>query len=395
MYTTLLVRYGEISLKGNNRPYFEDKLLENMRYALAGLKTHKMRKTYGRIFIEIEDDLNEVSQRLQNVFGIISMSPTVTTTLDMDAISKTALKVLLDTPGKTFKVRTQRPNKKFPLKSPEINKQLGAYLLTNSQNQSVDVHNPDRVINVEIRNEGAYIYSRTIPGCGGLPVGVTGRGLLLISGGIDSPVAGYMGLKRGLELTGLHFYSFPFTSERSKEKVIDLCQALANYSNSFRLVIAPFTEIQKSIRQHCPEEFYVTIMRRMMFRIAQLVAEKEKALALLTGENLGQVASQTLQSMSVINKVVDIPVLRPLVAWDKSEIVEVARRIGTFDISIRPYDDCCTLFVPKHPATKPPLKLVEKAEKALEIETLLKDCLENLEILTLKARRQFTSCVSF
>lgn len=385
MYTTLLVRYGEISLKGSNRPYFENRLLANMRQALADLPPRRMQKTFGRVFVELQDDLETVSKRLQRVFGIVSMSPVVTAALDMEAIAATALAVLNDTPGKTFKVQTQRSNKNFPLTSPEINRELGAYLLTHRQDQKVDVHHPDRRIQVEIRKEGAYVFSRTIPGPGGLPVGVTDRALLLISGGIDSPVAGYMGLKRGLELTGLHFYSFPFTSERSKEKVIDLCRVLAGFSGTFRLVIAPFTDIQKSIRQNCPQEFYVTIMRRMMFRIAEAVAAQEKALALVTGESLGQVASQTLQSMAVINNVVDLPVLRPLVAWDKNEIIEVSRRMGAYEISIRPYDDCCTLFVPRHPATRPPLGRVEAAEKSLAAEELIAACLENLEIITVEA----------
>ncbi len=384
MYTTLLVRYGEISLKGNNRPYFEDKLLANMRRALAGLPPRQMRKTFGRIFVDLHNDLEAVSQRLRQVFGIVSMSPVVTAPLEMAAIQQAALAVLADSPGATFKVQTQRPNKRFPLTSPLVNQELGAYLLSHSPGRRVDVHHPDCYVHVEIRDEGAYIYTRTIPGPGGLPVGVTGRGLLLISGGIDSPVAGYMGLKRGLELTALHFYSFPFTSERSKEKVIDLCRVLAGYGGSFSLIIAPFTEIQKAIRQHCPEEFYVTIMRRMMFRIAQAAAEQEGALALLTGESLGQVASQTLPSMAVINRVVDLPVLRPLVAWDKSEIIEVSRRIGTYDISIRPYEDCCTLFVPRHPATKPSLVRVEAAEENLPVAALVAECLGNLEILTVE-----------
>ncbi|MEW8958923.1 MAG: tRNA uracil 4-sulfurtransferase ThiI [Moorella sp. (in: firmicutes)] len=384
MYSTLLVRYGEISLKGNNRSYFEDKLLANMRRVLGDLAALRMHKTYGRVFVDLKGiDPEVVAERLKKVFGIVSMSPAVSTPLDLEAIKKAALEVLMDSPGTTFKVQAQRPNKRFPLTSPELNQVLGAYLLTHTPNQRVDVHHPDRVVHVEIRDEGAYVYSRIIPGPGGLPVGVTGRALLLISGGIDSPVAGFLGMKRGLELTGLHFYSFPFTSERSKEKVIDLCRVLAGYGGSIRLVIAPFTEIQKAIRRNCPEEFYVTIMRRMMFRIARAVAEREGALALLTGESLGQVASQTLHSMAVINRVVELPVLRPLVAWDKGEIIDLARRIGTYDISIRPYEDCCTIFVPKHPATKPRLERVEAAESKLAVLELLKDCLENLEILTL------------
>ncbi|MGI9953316.1 tRNA uracil 4-sulfurtransferase ThiI [Moorellaceae bacterium AZ2] len=380
MYSTLLVRYGEISLKGKNRSEFEQRLLANIDTALAGLPPRKIRKTFGRIFIELKEDWEEVRERLQRVFGVVSFSPVVEAPLDIAAIRERALYVLQNTPGHTFKVETKRSNKGFPYKSPEINHLVGGYLLART-GQKVDVHTPDRVVHLEIRDDGAYIYSQIIPGPGGLPVGITGRGVLLLSGGLDSPVAGWLGLKRGLELTGLHFHSFPFTSERSKEKVIELGRVLARYAGGFRLVVAHFTAIQKAIRQSCPEELYVTVMRRMMFRIAEKVAHREGALALLTGESLGQVASQTLESIAVINSVVELPVLRPVISWDKTEIVELARKIGTYEISIQPYEDCCTLFVPRHPATKPRLEKVEKAEENLDVEGLVQKCLENLEII--------------
>lgn len=379
MYTFLLVRYGEISLKGKNRSDFEQRLLVNIEQALADLPPRQIRKTFGRIFIELKDDLAEVKERLQRVFGVVSFSPVAEAPLDLGLIREKALQVLEHTPGQTFKVETKRSYKGFPYKSPEINHLVGGYLLART-GQKVDVHNPDRIIHLEIRDDAAYIYSQIIPGPGGLPVGVTGRGVLLLSGGLDSPVAGWLGLKRGLELTALHFHSFPFTSERSKEKVVELCRVLAGFAGSLRLVVAPFTAIQKAIRQSCPEELYVTIMRRMMFRIAEQVAHREGALALLTGESLGQVASQTLESIAVINKVVQLPVLRPVISWDKTEIVELARKIGTYEISIQPYEDCCTLFVPRHPATRPRLEKVEKAEKNLDVKGLMEECLENLEI---------------
>lgn len=380
MYTAVLVRYGEISLKGKNRGDFEKCLLNNIREALSDLPSWELEHTFGRIFVKFSGDAKEVIDRLKRVFGIVSLSPVIEASLNIEALREKALYLLKNTPGQTFKVETKRSNKRFPHQSPEVNRLVGGYLLA-STGQPVDVHNPDRVIHIEIREEAAYLYSQVIPGPGGLPVGITGRGVLLISGGLDSPVAGWLGLKRGLKISGLHFYSFPFTSERSKEKVIDLCRVLARYGGSLRLLIAPFTAIQKAIRTNCPEELYITIMRRMMFRIAEKVAEREGALALLTGESLGQVASQTLESIAVINKVVDLPVLRPLISWDKTEIMHLARKIGTYDISIQPYEDCCTLFVPRHPATKPRLDKVEKAEEKLNVEGLIKDCLDNLEVM--------------
>ncbi|HHX50194.1 MAG TPA: tRNA 4-thiouridine(8) synthase ThiI [Clostridia bacterium] len=382
MENVLVVRYGEISLKGKNRYFFENLLLRKMKEALEGLAPRRIWKTYGRIYVEVFDDDSAVMERLSRVFGIFSFSPARVVSLNLDSIKEAALLELVSCgEGGTFKVETKRPNKTFPLKSPEISREVGHHLLENSENWTVDVHQPQVRVRLEIRREGAFIYSQDVKGLGGLPVGSTGRALLLISGGIDSPVAGWLAMKRGIQPVGLHFYSFPFTSERSKEKVMDLCRILASYGGPFRLYVNYFTEIQKAIRKNCPEEFYVTVMRRMMFRLAETIARKEKALALITGENLGQVASQTLESMAVINEVVRLPVLRPLVTMDKIEIIEYARKIGTYDTSILPYEDCCTLFVPKHPATRPNLTRVKEAEEKLDIPSLLAESLEKTQVL--------------
>ncbi|GAW93363.1 tRNA uracil 4-sulfurtransferase ThiI [Calderihabitans maritimus] len=387
MKKVLLVRYGEITLKGKNRAWFEDMLLKNVKRALADLPEREIKKGYGRLYVDLKDDLSEVVERLTRVFGIVSVSPAWVVPLDLEEIKKAALAELESWEGRsTFKVETRRPYKQFPFKSPEISRQVGGFLLSQTDGWTVDVNKPEVVISIEVRQEGGYVYSRVINGPGGLPVGVTGKGILLLSGGIDSPVAGWMGMKRGVEIIGLHFYSFPFTSERSKEKVLELCRVLARYGGKIKLYINHFTEIQKAIKKYCPEELYVTIMRRMMFRLAEVLAKKEGAMAILTGESLGQVASQTLESMRVINEVTSFPVLRPLIALDKVEIIEYARRIGTYDISIQPYEDCCTLFVPKHPATRPKPEKVKKAEEGLDISRLIEESLAKTEIVEIEAR---------
>lgn len=381
----MLIKYGEISLKGKNRSKFEDILLQNIRQALRGLPPRRSGKTYGRMFVELQNDADRVMERLSRVFGIVSLSPARVVSLDLDQIQQAALDELLASGAEgTFKVETRRPYKPFPYKSPEISRMVGAYLLRHTTGWQVDVHNPQVVVSIEIRQEGAYIYSQDRPGLGGLPIGATGKSVLLLSGGIDSPVAGWMAMKRGVQPVGLHFHSFPFTSERSKEKVLDLCRILARFSGQLKLYVNHFTDIQTAIRQNCPEEFYVTIMRRMMFRIARQIAAKEGALALFTGESLGQVASQTLESLLAINEVVSIPVLRPLVGLDKREIIELAKKIGTYDVSIRPYEDCCTLFVPEHPATRPNLQRVRQAEKVLDMEGLIQASLEKTELLEIE-----------
>lgn len=381
---TILIRYGEISLKGKNRSSFEGALVRNIRSALAVTQGLKVYREHGRIYATHNDAPETVAEKLARVFGIVSFSPVSVIPPELEAIEKKALEEAIQSgsrAGTTFKIETRRANKRFPFTSPEVSRRVGAYILNNIPGLKVDVHNPQVLVNIEIRDYEAYIYSTSIQGPGGLPVGVSGRGALMLSGGIDSPVAGWLAMKRGVSLVGVHFYSFPFTSERSKEKVLDLHKVLASYGGKFPVYVVPFTEIQKQIRIHCPEPLYVTIMRRMMLRIAEMICEKERCSSIFTGENLAQVASQTIESLAVIENVVDRPVLRPLITMDKREIIAMAQRIGTYDISVRPYEDCCTIFVPKNPATKPKLKDAERAEEALgDYWVLLEEAVENSEI---------------
>jgi thiamine biosynthesis protein ThiI len=385
MSELIMVRYGEIALKGKNRHFFENVLINNMRIALKEIEAKKIYKTQGRIFVEVADkyESEKAMKLLQKVFGIVSISPVERTPLDLQRMKEKVLAYFraFYRPGISFKIESRRANKAFPTRSPEINREVGGYILQNIADAKVDVHNPEVKINIEVREDEAYIYSAAFPGSGGLPVSVTGEAILLLSGGIDSPVAAWMGMKRGLKVEALHFYSFPFTSERAKQKVIDLCHVLKNYNHGLKLHIAPFTEIQKQIYQNCPPALGITIMRRMMFRIAQALAKKQKALCILTGESLGQVASQTLESMHVINAITNLPVIRPLVGLDKSEITAISKKIGTYEISIRPYEDCCTIFVPKHPETKPTIEQAEKAEENLDIQTLVDASISGMETL--------------
>lgn len=381
---TILIRYGEIGLKGKNRSFFESALIRNIRNALSGTEGLKVFREHGRVYLQHQDSAPLVIEKLARVFGIVSFSPVVTGKLDLESIREKALEEAIRAgckDGTTFKIETRRANKRFPVTSPEVSKKVGAYVLDNIPGLAVDVHDPHITVNIEIREHEAFVYSTSIQGPGGLPVGVTGRGALLLSGGIDSPVSGWLAMKRGIRLVGVHFYSFPFTSERSKEKVLNLSKVLASYGGTFPVYVVPFTDIQKQIRKNCPEALYVTIMRRMMFRITELICDKERCSSIFTGENLGQVASQTIESMSVIGKVVSRPILRPVITMDKIEIVSLAKKIGTYEISIAPYEDCCTIFLPKNPATKPKLRDAEQAEETLEgFEELLHQAVENSEI---------------
>jgi thiamine biosynthesis protein ThiI len=382
MNRLLLVRYGEIALKGKNRPFFEKKLLQNIRYSLKGLEPFEVLFQRGRYFVKIStENLSSAQRRLQRVFGIVSISTVTQSNLDLDEICRNALETVKEiyNPGMTFKVNTRRANKKFPYTSPEVSSAVGAYLLKSNLNLKVDVHHPDTIIYIDIRGKKAYLYSRVIQGLGGLPVGVAGRGLLLLSGGIDSPVAGWLALKRGVEIETLHFHSPPFTGEGAVNKVRDLCRTLSSYGGKITLHLAPFTEIQKELRLNCPETMVITLMRRAMFRIAERLAIKKNIPVLFTGESLGQVASQTLENIVAINAVTNIPVLRPLIGFDKEEIINIARKINSYSISIRPFEDCCTLFVPRHPVTRPQLKELEKAEESIPLEELIDRCLENIE----------------
>jgi len=382
MDSLLLIRYGEIALKGKNRPFFENKLLQNIKARLKGLEPFQVSFRRGRYYVKIdEENLLPAQRRLQHVFGIVSISPVLTANLEIEDICRQSLKLLQENyrAALTFKVNTRRANKKFPFTTPEINNIVGGYLLKSGLELKVDVHNPQVVVNIEIREKKAYLYSRIVPGPGGLPVGVTGKGLLLLSGGIDSPVAGWMALKRGIELEALHFHSPPFTGEGTLNKVEDLCRLLAAYSGGITLHLAPFTEVQKEILLKCPEEMLITLMRRIMFRVAEILAKRKNIPVVFTGESLGQVASQTLENLAAVNEVISLPVLRPLIGFDKEEIVNVAQKIGTYAVSIRPFDDCCTLFVPRHPVTRPLLRELQKAEEMLPLEELIAGCVDNIE----------------
>ncbi|MFC4769619.1 tRNA uracil 4-sulfurtransferase ThiI [Effusibacillus consociatus] len=385
MYSMLIARYGEISIKGKNRSDFEKKLVDNMQQAVKGLGDIKISRTGGRILIHLNGaDYRTVLDTLRWVPGIVSLSPVMTTTQEIEKIEETAVELLNKVVQKptTFKVEARRANKMFPLTSPELSKVLGSHILKNVPLLSVDVHRPELTFTCEIREQEAYIYVEVIPGPGGLPVGSSGKALLLLSGGIDSPVAGWMAMKRGVEVEAIHFHSYPFTSDRARKKVEDLAKRLAHFGGRCRLHVVHFTEIQKAIRQHCPEELSITVMRRFMMRIADRLAHQRKLLALVTGESLGQVASQTLESMYTINHVTAIPILRPLIAMDKVDIIRIAKDLETYETSILPYEDCCTIFMPKAPRTRPRVEEAVRAERDLNIEELVQEALDKTETVT-------------
>jgi thiamine biosynthesis protein ThiI len=386
MEELILVRYGEIALKGGNRDFFIKQLVKNIKKALEGIE-YRIKKDRGRIFIELNkgsDDIEESLKRLKKVFGIVSLSRVVKVDKDMETINQAALQMVGYKQPATFKVESRRADKTFPLNSPEICRQVGAYILKNRKDIRVEVHRPDLLINIEIRDK-AYIYMGVEQGSGGLPTGTSGKCILLLSGGIDSPVAGWMVAKRGVELEAVHFHSFPYTSERAKQKVRDLAAVLAGYTGGIRLHMVSLTEIQGSINRYCPEEQGTILTRRFMMRIAGRIAASQRALALVTGESLGQVASQTLESIYVTDSCVDLPVFRPLIGMDKVEIVDRAREIDTYELSILPYEDCCTLFLPEHPETKPRMQRIMESESHLETERLIEQAVETREILDINS----------
>lgn len=392
MKKIILVRYGEIILKGLNRPVFEDKLMANIKKSLYGFGKIDVKRSQARIFIEPLDDdfdFNEAVKKLVKVFGIVSVSIVQKIKTDFEEIKKVALELVKNRvaglPNATdgsicFKVEAKRGYKQFPMQSPEICAELGGILLDNIPELRVDVHNPDFILYVEVR-ESSYVYCDIIPSNGGLPIGTNGKAVLLLSGGIDSPVAGWMMAKRGMELEAVHFYSYPYTSERAKDKVIDLAKIMARYCYRIKLHIVPFTELQLEINDKCPEELLTIIMRRVMMKIAERIAVRNGALALITGESLGQVASQTLHALAVTNEVVKMPVFRPLIGMDKNEVIDIARKIETFETSILPYEDCCTVFVAKHPKTRPVLSEVIKSEELLQIEEMLEKAINDTETI--------------
>lgn len=389
MENVILVRYEEIFLKGLNRHFFENKLIKNIRKRLANIAIFNVRKSQSRIYIESKDpdfDIAEAIIRLQKIFGIASVSPVTMVETNYDLIKETAvknIKELLARKGyKTFKVEAKRGDKSFPMNSPQICSDLGGHILESFPQLTVDVHNPDFIFYVEVR-EQTYLYSEIIPAVKGLPTGTGGNATLLLSGGIDSPVAGWMIAKRGVEIEAVYFHSHPYTSDRAKDKVIKLAQYLSDWCIGVKLHIVPFTEIQLAINEKCPQEYLTIIMRRYMMKIAERIALNSGSLGLITGEAIGQVASQTMESMLVTNHALSLPVYRPLVGMDKNEVIDIARKIDTYDTSILPYEDCCTIFLAKHPVTKPSLKRTLDYESVLDHESLINDAISQIEVLNI------------
>ena len=384
MKEIILIKDGELALKGLNRRSFEDKMVATIRRRLKSLGKVVVERAQSTIYIKPQDDdfdFAEALDRMGRIFGIAAFSRACVCEKNMDDILSKAPEYLADTLRniKTFKVEAKRADKAFPLKSPEICREVGGALLRAFPHLRVDVHNPDEVITVEVRDYAAYIRGGQIKGAGGLPVGTAGRAQVLISGGIDSPVAAYTMAKRGLVLNAIHFASPPYTSLRAEQKVRDLLAKVARYSGVIKLAIVPFTEIQEEIGKHCPEDYFTLVMRRMMMRIACRVSEADGCLGLVTGESLGQVASQTLPAIAATDEVCTMPVLRPLIGMDKEEIIAISKKIDAFDISILPYEDCCTVFTPKHPHTKPKKGQCEEAEKNLDIEPLIERAIAGIE----------------
>ena len=387
-YKTFLIKYAEIGTKGKNRYVFEDVLCQQIKNHVAALGEFTIRRAYGRIFLEAESayDYEDLIAELQKVFGIVGICPIVVEEqVTFDAIKDKAIEYMRECYGDkalTFKVNARRTNKKFPLKSMELNIEIGHYLLEEFPNLSVDVHKPDVMLNIEVR-ERVYIYSETIKGAGGLPVGTNGKAMLLLSGGIDSPVAGYMISKRGVELEAVYFNAPPYTSERAKQKVIDLARIVSGYSGKIRLHIVNFTDIQLAIYEKCPHEELTIIMRRYMMKIAEHIAKENNCQALITGESIGQVASQTMHSLACTNEVCTMPVFRPCIGMDKQEIVDISEQIDTYETSILPYEDCCTIFVAKHPVTKPILEIIKRSEEKLAdvIDQLMEEAYASVEVV--------------
>ena len=391
-FHAFLIKYGEIGVKGKNRYVFEDALVARMKQVLRRVEgVFHITKEQGRIYVEAEGafDYEEAVEALKRVFGIVGICPVVMTEdAGFEPISQVVLDYMKDMYAgqkKTFKVHTRRANKRFPMESMEVSAELGKRILDILPDLSVDVHEPDIMLHVELRSK-IYIYSEIIPGPGGMPLGTNGRSMLLLSGGIDSPVAGYMVAKRGVCIDAVYFHAPPYTSERARQKVVDLAKKVSLYSGPIRLHVINFTDIQMYIYDQCPHDELTIIMRRYMMRIAQQIAEKEGCLALITGESIGQVASQTVHSLAATNDVCVLPVFRPLIAFDKEDIVTIAKKIDTYETSILPYEDCCTTFVAKHPVTKPRVDLIRKSEQALleKIEQMVADAIAGKEVVEIR-----------
>ncbi len=372
-----------MSLKGKNLKHFVARLYENVKMKLANFSNIQIKRNRSRMYILLNgEDPEPIMEQLKDVFGIQSFSLAIKSESEEEQIKEAVMFALTEPEDvKTFKVSVRRVDKDFPIGSQDMNRVLGGHLLSNTEGYSVDVHNPDIELQVEIRKDGTYITSKKIPGAGGLPVGTSGKSLLLLSGGIDSPVAGFLSMKRGVEMEAIHFHSPPYTSERSKQKVMDLAKQLTRFGHKLRVHVVPFTKLQQTIYREIPEGYGMTVMRRLMMKISERVAEKEGILSFTTGESLGQVASQTMESMNTINEVTNYPIIRPLVSMDKLEIIDISKRIDTYDISIRPYEDCCTVFVPSQPKTRPTREKINELEAKVDFSEELEETLESIEVI--------------
>ena len=387
MKEVILIKNGELALKGLNRRTFEDMLMANIRRRLAPIGKFRVYCLQSIIYVEGEDgaDMDTAFEALKKVFGVISLTRAAACEKDKDAIAKLAIEYLREDMlrAKSFKVETRRSDKAFPMTSIELSQYVGNALSDAYEDIEVDVHDPELVVHIEVRDLAAYVHAMPVHGAGGLPVGCSGTAVTLLSGGIDSPVSTYMIAKRGVHLIPVHFFSFPYTSQQAKDKVIELGRLLTEYCGKMTMEVVPFTHIQEEIRDKCPEEYFTLIMRRFMMRIAEQIAQRSNAKAIVTGENLGQVASQTMEAMASTQAVMTLPILQPLIGMDKEEIVERARQIGTFETSILPYEDCCTVFTPRHPRTRPKISEVERAESKLDIDALVAEALEGIERIEL------------
>ncbi len=384
MKNVIIIRWGEIHLKGKNRGHFERLLENNIKHALSPFNCN-FKKISGRYVVSEYDEyiVGDIITALSKVGGIHSVSPSIIIKTDLEGIISTSKQFMSDKIG-TFKVETKRADKSYLLNSVELSKKIGGEILRSNPNLKVDVHTPDYTLNLDLRESGeTIIFIDTIKMMGGMPNGSSGKGLLMISGGIDSPVAGYMMAKRGMKLDAIHFHSYPYTSELAKEKVITLSKCVANYTGGLNLYIVSFTEIQEAIHEFCKEEYMITLMRRFMMKIAEKIAKNNGSQAIITGESLGQVASQTIESITSSNSVATIPVLRPLIAFDKLDIIEISEKIGAYETSILPYEDCCTVFLPKHPLIKPNLEKVKIEESKLDVDGLIEKALNQVEVIKL------------
>lgn len=381
----LILKEGEVALKGLNRRSFEETMVKTLKYRLSPLGKFDIKVSQSMLYIEPLSeniDMDEAEKRASRVFGANAVCRALAAEkTDIGTLSERILAYLDDelSEAKTFKVFSRRSDKSYPLKSPEICREVGGYILAHRKHLSVDVNDPDVSVYIEVREKYAYIHTGNKPAAGGIPVGTSGKGLLLLSGGIDSPVAGYMMAKRGVKVSAIHYVSPPYTSERAKQKVVRLCEKITDYCGDMTFYCVPFTKIEEALRDNCPEEYLTIIMRRLMMEIAQRIAERDGIQALITGESVGQVASQTMGALVCTDEVCRMPVLRPVIGADKTEIIEIARKIDTYDISIEPYEDCCTVFTPKHPKTKPVLELVKKAQNMFDFEPLIKEAVEGTE----------------